>query len=126
MIKVETEQVEQTLGKLNEGILSALKEAINEVAGRIIEDTPVLTGKARSSWYLSVDGRGSASSSVDTEGGPARQQIQDMSSTIKGSERVFIENELPYIRMLEDREHMTNHINEMEGILQSKLRETEL
>jgi hypothetical protein len=74
-----------------------------ELFTRIIYKTPVDTGRARANWQVSIGTRPSGTVEIDDKSGNATvSQATAKSAGFKAGDTIYLANNLPYIRRLED------------------------
>lgn len=82
-------------------LIGARNGAIESLCGKIIDDTPVLTGALRGSWRTSVDEPNYDSTPrIDPSGNEPKEELSDVLSKVK-DEDVCFTNSLPYSESIE-------------------------
>jgi hypothetical protein len=83
----------------------ASRAAINifafEVFRRVVERTPVDTGAARQNWLVTTNNETNDYDLSKAKGGRAMSDGKKTIDNAKGDDTIFIQNSVPYIRMLE-------------------------
>jgi hypothetical protein len=86
-------------------IKKAPREAINifafEVFRRVVDRTPVDTGAARQNWLVTVNQENTSYDPNKKKGGRVLSKGQKAIADAKGDDTIIIQNNVPYIRMLE-------------------------
>jgi len=81
------------------------RKAINifafEVLKRVVMRTPVDTGAARQNWLVTINGETDDYDESKKKGGHVVAKGKDVIDAAKGDDTIFIQNNLPYIKMLE-------------------------
>jgi hypothetical protein len=83
----------------------ASRKAINifafEVFNRVVMRTPVDTGAARQNWLVTLNGETDDYDPSKKKGGRVMSNGGKVIEDAKGDDKIFIQNNVPYIRMLE-------------------------
>ncbi len=86
--------------KLREAALDAFKATATEVANRIIDRTPVKTGRARANTLLQVNSLDfSTSDNVDPDGGTAKSNAASNAQALQLGDAAAIGNGLAYVAL---------------------------
>lgn len=75
------------------------KRVANDLFKRIVDKTPVDTGRAQASWTMALN---EADRSVQPEGQASYRKPQPPSLSVQPGDSIVISNNLPYITALED------------------------
>jgi hypothetical protein len=83
----------------------APRDAINifafDVFKRVVMKTPVDTGAARQNWLVTINSETSDYDPSKKKGGRVMTDGGKVIESAKGDDKIFIQNNLPYIKMLE-------------------------
>lgn len=83
----------------------APREAINifafSVFNRVVMRTPVDTGAARQNWLVTINSETTECEQTKGKGGRVISDGAKVIESAKGDDKIYIQNNLPYIRMLE-------------------------
>ena len=83
----------------------APRDAVNifafSILNRVVMKTPVDTGAARQNWLVTINQETDASDPEKTSGGRVLTNGKKVIESAKGDDKIIIQNNLPYIRMLE-------------------------
>lgn len=104
-------QFESNMRKRGQQVITSAAEAVKKVAlvvdQRVVEATPVDTGKARSNWIASLNAPvtstrepyspGAGGSTAAANAAAAIQQASTVISTAKPGDEVWLSNSVPYI-----------------------------
>lgn len=98
-----TGQVSQLAEKARTRAENVLKAAILELFARIVERTPVDTGRARGNWQIDLDAKSGASLLATDKSGreTIARAMAKLDKLDKNSRVVLITNNLAYIKALE-------------------------
>jgi hypothetical protein len=81
------------------------REAVNlfasEVFSRVVERTPVDTGAARQNWLVTLNQEDTSYDLDKKKGGRVMSEGQKVIMSAKGDDSTLIQNNIPYINMLE-------------------------
>lgn len=87
--------------KVEADVEDAIGEAILETGVRIIERTPVDTGRARGGWQTTI-GSAPSAAEPDRDPGDARGELEQAARSFQLGDEVHISNAVEYIGILED------------------------
>jgi hypothetical protein len=98
---------EDDLNKFQRKTVNKMDQVVRKVAlelfTRIIYKTPVDTGRARSNWQVSIGTPASGTVEIDDKSGNATvSQATAKSAGFKAGDTIYLANNLPYIRRLEE------------------------
>lgn len=99
-------EIDRDLAKSEDEFRLIIAKAAIDADGRIVDRTPVDTGRARGNWIASIGGRATATMEVfDPSGSGAKSEGASVIAGFMAREdwpSIFIQNNLPYIGRLED------------------------
>jgi len=97
-----TKQLEEFTKKADEAMTNTFRDIVVDVGGKLITFSPVLTGRFRGNWQMSV-GSPSTQSLVteDKEGTATLAQLRIMAATLHPGEVAWIVNNLDYGKNVE-------------------------
>lgn len=97
-----TKQLEDFTKKASEAMTATLRDIVVEVGGKLITFSPVLTGRFRGNWQMTVGSPSSHSlATEDKEGTATLAQLKIMAATLNPGEVAWIVNNLTYGRNVE-------------------------
>jgi hypothetical protein len=88
-----------------ERILTATKKVAFEVLKRVVEKTPVDTGRARGNWIVSVGAPDHSADGAEDKSSGGLATVSREATKIKAISEpatIFVQNNLPYIEKLEN------------------------
>tara|TARA_R110000787_G_scaffold6179_10_gene21989 strand:+ start:229 stop:633 length:405 start_codon:yes stop_codon:yes gene_type:complete len=89
----------KTVGKMDQ----IVRKVALELFTRIIYKTPVDTGRARANWQVSIGTPAAGTVEIDDKSGNATvSQATAKSAGFKAGDTIYLANNLPYIRRLEE------------------------
>ena len=98
---------EDDINKFQRKTVNKMDKIVRKVAlelfARIIYKTPVDTGRARSNWQVSIGTPAAGTVEIDDKSGKATvSQATAKSAGFKAGDTIYLANNLPYIRRLEE------------------------
>ena len=94
-------QMGRILRKVDGRANTLLRATALETLSRIVQRTPVDTGRARGGWEVAIDATPPDSSDVDASGGATIARAAAVITGAKAGSSIVIRNSVPYINMLE-------------------------
>lgn len=92
----------QTAAKLKEALTEAVQATAATVGARIVDDTPVDTGRARANWHALINSDNPpVTDDADPSGNAAKQRIEGDVRRARLGDAISIANGVPYIEYLE-------------------------
>lgn len=79
------------------GIARKMGRAASEIGKELFKRTPVLTGRARSGWVITLD---SPSSDIPAVGHTIEAEAAVVTSSVSSARTIYIVNNVPYIGIL--------------------------
>lgn len=93
--------ISKLVNKYNGNVDKAVRTAGFELVRRVVNNTPVDTGRLRGNWQATIDAPASGTTEIDDKAGQATIQAA-MPAIKKMTGRVFwLSNNLPYARVVE-------------------------
>tara|TARA_R110002153_G_scaffold112409_3_gene254463 strand:- start:566 stop:1003 length:438 start_codon:yes stop_codon:yes gene_type:complete len=89
--------------KTNRKLTQLGRKVALELFKRVIYKTPVDTGRARANWQVTIGAQASGTIAIDdTNGGATMSKATAASAGFKAGDTIYLTNNLPYIRKLEE------------------------